>query len=181
MYITRVIAAKLMIWPGMGDPSRRKKTLRYLGITAAIGISIALGNTYFHGQLKQNDPLYQCTNGKEIKYQISATLEVWVDGVKKDIPANVGITKDCQRSLYTVADDGVVHVASTKDYPFEVGQFLWIWGFNLRDMDETKSKIYENDVESPAFIHTIIQNGDHYKADFVSKNQGAPTFTPPQS
>jgi hypothetical protein len=170
-----------MIWPGMGDPAKRKKTLKYLVITAAIGISVAVGNTYFQAQLKQNDPLYQCTNGKDIKYQISATLEVIVDGVKKDIPANVGITKDCQRSLYTLADDGVIHVAATKEYPFEVGQFLWIWGFDLRDMDETKSKIYANDVESSQFIHTIIQDGVHYKADFVSKNQGAPTFTPPQS
>ncbi|HXX05220.1 MAG TPA: hypothetical protein VEJ68_00180, partial [Candidatus Bathyarchaeia archaeon] len=76
---------------------------------------------------------------------------------------------------------GVIHVAATKEYPFEVGQFLWIWGFDLRDMDATKSKIYANDVESPDFIHTIIQDGVHYKADFVSKNQGAPTFTPPQN
>jgi hypothetical protein len=170
-----------MIWPGMGDPAKRKKTLRYLAITAAIGISVAVGNTYFQSQIKQNDPLYQCTNGKDIKYQISATLEVTLDGVKKDIPANVGITKDCQRSLYTLANDGVIRIAATKEYPFEVGQFLWIWGFDLRDMDSIKSKIYVNDVESPDFIHTIIQDGVHYKAEFVSKNQGAPTFTPPQS
>jgi hypothetical protein len=170
-----------MIWPGMGDPAKRKKTIRYLAITAAIGISVAVGNTLFQSQIKQNDPLYQCTNGKGIKYQISATIEVTVDGTKKDIPANVGITKDCQRSLYTIADDGVIHVAATKEYPFEVGQFLWIWGFDLRGMDSTKSKIYENGIESPNFIHTIIQDGAHYKAGFVSKNQGTPTFTPPQS
>ncbi len=168
-----------MIWPGMGDPAKRKKTLKYLAITAAIGISVAVGNTFVQSQIKQGNPLYQCTNGKEIQYKISATLEVTVDGKKKDIPANVGITKDCQRSLYTLADDGVIHVAATKEYPFEIGQFLWIWGFDLRDMDDTKSKIYENGVESPDFIHTIIHDGDHFKADFVSKNQGAPTFTPP--
>jgi len=170
-----------MIWPGMGDPTKRKKTLKYLAITAAIGISVAVGNTYFQAQIKQNDPIYQCTNGQDIKYQISATLEVTVDGMNKPIPANVGITKDCQRSLFTLVDDGVIHVAATKKYPFEVGQFLWIWGFNLRDMDETKSKIYVNGVESPDFIHTILQDGAHCKAEFVSKNQGAPSFTPPQS
>ena len=104
-----------------------------------------------------------------------------VDGKKKDIPANVGITKDCKRSLYTLSDDGTIHISSTKNYPFEVGQFLWIWGFNLRDMDETKSKIYANGIESPDFVHTMIEDGTHYKAEFVSKNQGAPTFTPPQN
>lgn len=170
-----------MFWPGMGNPAKRKKTLIYLAITAAVGISFALGSTFVQSQLKQGDPLYQCTNGKEIHYQISATLVVTVDGVKQDIPANVGITKDCQRSLYTLAGDGVIHVAATKEYTFQIGQFLWIWGFDLRSMDETKSKIYENGIESPDFIHTIIQNGAHYEANFVSKNQGAPTFTPPQS
>jgi len=171
-----------MFWPGMGDPAKRKKTLKYLALTAAIGISVALGNTFIQTQIKKDDPLYQCINGRnDIQYQISATLEVTVDGKKKDIPTNVGITKECQRSIYTTSDDGTIHVASTKKYPFEVGQFLWIWNFDLRDMDETKSKIYANGVESPDFIHTIIQDGAHYRAEFISKNEGAPTFTPPQS
>ena len=170
-----------MIWPGMGDPSKRRKTLRYLAITAAIGIGVALANTLIVQKIvKADDPLYQCINDRDIKYQLSATLEIYVDGVKQDIPANVGITKDCQRSLYTLSNDGVIHAGWTKEYPFEVGHFLWLMGFDLRDMDDTKSKIYVNGVESPNFIHTILQDGAHYKADFVSKNsQGAPTFTPP--
>lgn len=171
-----------MFWPGMGDPAKRKKTLKYLALTAAIGISVALANTFIQTQIKKDDPLYQCINGRtDLNYQISATLEVTVDGKKKDIPANVGITKDCQRSLYTLTDDGTIHASSTKKYSFEVGQFLWIWGFNLRDMDETKSKIYVNGMESPDFIHTVIEDGAHYRAEFVLKNQGAPTFTPPQN
>ncbi|MDE1727110.1 MAG: hypothetical protein KGH89_07600 [Thaumarchaeota archaeon] len=170
-----------MIWPGMGDPSKRKKTLRYLAITAAIGIGIALTNTLVIQKIvKADDPLYQCINGRDIKYQLSATLEIYVDGAKQDIPANIGITKDCQRSIYTLSDDGVIHAAWTKEYPFEVGHFLWLMGFDLRDMDDKQSKIYVNGVESPDFIHTLLQDGAHYRAEFVSKNsQGAPTFTPP--
>ncbi len=172
-----------MIWPGMGDPSKRRKTLRYLAITAAIGIGVALTNTLVIQKLvKADDPLYQCINGREINYQISATLEIYVDGEKQDIPANVGITNNCQRSLYTLSDDGVIHAAWTKEYPFEVGHFLWLMGFNLRGMDDTKSKIYVNGVESPDYIHTLLQDGAHYRAEFVSNyngSGGAPTFTPP--
>ncbi|MDE1766523.1 MAG: hypothetical protein KGI27_09695 [Thaumarchaeota archaeon] len=170
-----------MIWPGMGDPSKRKKTIRYLIITAAIGIGVALLNTVVIQKIvKADDPLYQCLNGRDIKYQLSATLEVYVDGVKQDIPANVGITKDCQRSLYTLTNDGVIHAGWTKEYPFEVGQFLWIAGFDLHSMDDAKSKIYVNGMESPTFIHTLLQDGAHYRAEFVSKNsEGAPSFTPP--
>ncbi len=170
-----------MIWPGMGDPSKRKKTLRYLAITAAIGIGVALINTLVVQKIvKADDPLYQCINGQDITYQISATLEIYVDGVKQNIPANVGIIKGCQRSMYTLSDNGVIHAAWTKEYPFEVGHFLWLMGFDLHSMDDKQSKIYVNGVESPDFIHTILQDGAHYKAEFVSKNsEVAPSFTPP--
>ena len=30
-----------MNWPGMGDPAKRKQTLKFLIITAAIAISVA--------------------------------------------------------------------------------------------------------------------------------------------
>ncbi|MGI0088245.1 MAG: hypothetical protein ACREBI_09870 [Nitrosotalea sp.] len=170
-----------MIWPGMGDPSKRRKTLRYLAITAAIGIGVALINTLVVQKIvRADDPLYQCINGRDINYQISSTFEIYVDGVKQPIPANIGITKDCQRSIYTLSDDGVIHAAWTKKYPFEVGHFLWLAGFDLRAMDDKKSKIYVNGVESPDFIHTELQDGVHYKAEFVSKNSEAPpSFTPP--
>jgi hypothetical protein len=170
-----------MIWPGMGDPQKRRKTLRYLAITAAIGIGIALTNTLVLQKIvKADDPLYQCINGRDINYQISATFEIYVDGVKQDIPANIGITNNCQRSMYTLADDGVVHAAWTKPYAFTVGHFLWISGFDYRDTDDKASKIYVNGIESPDFINTVLQDGAHYRAEFVSKSSEAPpSFTPP--
>jgi hypothetical protein len=170
-----------MFWPGMGDPVKRRKTLRYLAITAAIGVGIALTNTLVIQKIvKADDPLYQCINGRDITYQLSATFEIYVDGVKQNIPAGIGITPNCQRSMYTLSDDGVVHAAWTKPYPFEVGHFLWISGFDLRDTDDKTSKIYVNGVESPDYIHTIIQDGASYKADFVTKaSEAAPSFTPP--
>lgn len=169
-----------MFWPGMGDPAKRKKTLKFLAITFAVGISVALINALVVQKIvKADDPLYQCINVQEMSYQVSAILDVTVDGKKAPIKANVGITKDCHRTIYTTSDDGAIHFAWSKKYTFEVGQFLWIWDFPIRDMDEKKSKIYVNGVESPDFIHTVIQDGAHYRADFVSKSTGAPSFTPP--
>lgn len=170
-----------MIWPGMGDPQKRRKTLRFLAITAAIGIGIALTNVYvIQKVVKADDPLYQCINGLDVTYQLSTTFEIYVDGVKQNIPAGIGITPNCQRSMYTLSDDGVVHVAWTKPYAFTVGQFLWISGFDYRDTDDKASTIYVNGVESPDFINTVLQDGAHYRVEFATKNsQGAPTFTPP--
>lgn len=172
-----------MFWPGMGDPSKRKKTLKFLAITAAIGVAVVLISTTAISQVKAQDPLYhKCLNGLDVNYHVSASLEVLVDGkkwVRPDV-TTTDIPKDCERSM-VFADDGTIHGAWTKKYPFEVGQFLWMSGFPLRDMEETKSKIYANGVESSDFIHTLVQDGVHYRAEFTTKNAGAPTFTPPKS
>ena len=172
-----------MFWPGMGDPSKRKKTIKFLAISAAIGIAVVLISTTAISQIKSQDPLYhKCLNGLDIQYHVSASLEILVDGKKWIRPISTATDSpvNCQRSM-VFADDGTISGAWIKEYPFEVGQFLWLSGFPLRDMDEIKSKIYENGVESSEFIHTIVHDGSHYRAEFSSKNAGAPTFTPPQS
>ena len=173
-----------MFWPGMGDPTKRKKMIRFLIISAAIGVAVVLISTTAISKIKEQDPLYhKCLNGLDIKYHVSAALDIIVDGKKwiKPITTSAAdIPKDCERSMI-FSDDGTIRGAWTKKYPFEVGQFLWMSNFPLRDMDEVKSKIYANNVESSDFIHTIVQDGVHYRAEFSTKNAGAPTFTPPQS
>ena len=64
-----------MIWPGMGDPTKRKKTLKFLAITAIIAISVGLGSTLVQGQLNQDNPLKVCINDKETPYKIKANFE----------------------------------------------------------------------------------------------------------
>jgi hypothetical protein len=172
-----------MFWPGMGDPTKRKKMLRFLAISAAVGVAVVLISTTAISKIKDQDPLYhKCLNGLDIQYHVSASLEVLVDGKKwiKPDTSSTNTPKDCERSMI-FSDDGTIRGTWIKKYPFEVGQFLWMSNFPLRDMDETKSKIYVNGVESDKFIHTIIQDGVHYRAEFSTKNAGAPTFTPPQN
>ena len=64
-----------MIWPGMGDPTKRKKTLKFLAITAIIAISVGVGSSLIQGQISQNDPLKVCINDRDTQYVISAKLE----------------------------------------------------------------------------------------------------------
>jgi hypothetical protein len=172
-----------MFWPGLGDPTKRKKTLKFLAITAAIGIGVALASSEIQKLSNTDNPIgkQQCINNLGINYKISATLEVMIDGKKVEIPAKVGFSHGCQNPLYTLSNDGVIYAEWTKKYPFEIGHFLWFWDFPLRDMDETKSKILVNGVESPDFIHTPLEDGVHYKAEFISKasETGSPSFTPP--
>ncbi len=158
-----------MKWPGMGDPYKRKKTLRFLAITAIIAVSVGLGSSLIQGQLGQNNPLKVCIDDRETPYKIKATLELIIDGQKADIPANIGFNEDCQRAMYTLTDDGTIYAEWEEEYPWEIGHFLWMWDFPLRDMDQNKSTVFVNDKESSHFINHPLQDGYHYKVVFTSK------------
>ncbi|MFZ8908706.1 MAG: hypothetical protein ACO2YR_07285 [Nitrosopumilaceae archaeon] len=159
-----------MIWPGMGDPYKRKKTLKFLIITAIIGISVAAASTLLQQTLNADNPLKVCINDRTTPYKIKASLELIVDGQKAEIPANIGIQDgDCKRTLYTITNDGTIYAEWVEEYPFEIGHFLWMWDFPLRDMDQAKSKMYVNDKESEHFINHPLQDGYHYRAEFTSK------------
>jgi len=40
----------------------------------------------------------------------------------------------------------------------------------MRDMDQSKSRILVNGVESPNFLNTPLVDGYHYKAEFQTKD-----------
>jgi hypothetical protein len=159
-----------MIWPGMGDPTKRKKTLKFLAITAIIAISVGVGSSLIQGQISQNDPLKVCINDKDTKYVISVKLELYIDKQRAEIPANIGLDEGCQRTLYTLNDDGIIYAEWTEEYPFEIGHFLWSWDFPMRDMEQSKSKIIVNGKESPHFINELLVDGYTYRAEFTSKD-----------
>ena len=143
-----------------------------------VGVAVGVASSVLQGFLGQGDPLKVCINNRDTPYKITATLELNVDGNKADIPANIGfdnVEEDglfdsvCQRTLYTITDDGVIHVEWEEEYPFEIGHFLWIWDFPLKDMDLSKSRIIVNGVESKLFINEPLVQGYHYKAEFTTK------------
>jgi len=167
-----------MRWPGLGDSRKRRKTIRFLIILLMVGVAVGVTSSVLQGFLGQGDPLKVCINNRDTPYKITATLELRVDGNKADIPANIGfdnVEEDglfdsvCQRTLYTITADGVIHVEWEEEYPFEIGHFLWIWDFPLKDMDLSKSRIVVNGVESKLFINEPLVQGYHYKAEFTSK------------
>ena len=167
-----------MRWPGLGDPRKRRKTIRFLIILLMVGVAVGVSSSVLQGFLGQSDPLKVCINDRNTPYKITATLQLYVDGNKADIPANIGfdnVEEDglfdsvCQRTLYTITDDGVFYAEWEEEYPFEIGHFLWIWDFPLKDMDLSKSRIIVNGIESELFINEPLVQGYQYKAEFTSK------------
>ena len=154
----------------MGDPTKRRKTLRFLAITAIIAISVGVGSSLIQGQISQNDPLKVCINERDTQYTISVKLELYIDKQRAEIPANIGFDEGCQRTLYTLNDDGIIYAEWVEEYPFEIGHFLWSWDFPMRDMEQSKSKIIVNGKESPHFINELLVDGYTYRAEFTSKD-----------
>ena len=163
---------------GIKDPIKRKKTIKFLIVLLIIGVSVGVASSVFQGFLGQSDPLKVCINDRDTPFKITATLELYVDRNKADIPANIGfdnVEEDglfdsvCQRTLYTITHDGTIYAEWEEEWPFEIGHFLWIWDFPLKDMDLSKSRIIVNGQESELFINEPLVNGYHYKAVFTSK------------
>jgi hypothetical protein len=153
----------------MGDPYKRKQTLRLFVVVAIVFAVVFFGAQAVSSQLQKNDPLKNCIDDKDTPYKVSATLELIVDGRKAEIPANIGFEEGCQRALYTLSNDGVIYAEWQEDYPFEIGHFLWVWDFPLRDMDQSKSQIYVNGIVSDDFIRAPLVEGNNYRAEFTSK------------
>jgi len=166
-----------MQWPGTGDPRRRKKTIKFLIILLIIGVTVGVSSSVIQGFLGQSDPLKVCIEDRNTPYKMSVTLELYVDGNKAVIPANVGfegtidgvLKSDCQHSLYTITDDGTIYAEWEEEYPFEIGHFLWIWEFPMKDMDESKSRMVVDGKETDEGIHVLLKDGSVYRAEFYSE------------
>ncbi len=167
-----------MRWPGTGDPRRRKKTVGFLIKLLILGVSVGVTTFVILGYLGQSDPLKVCIENRNTPYKMSVTFELYVDGNKAAVPANIGfgdslgddlLASDCQRTMYTLTDDGTVYVEWEEEYPFEIGHFLWIWDFPLKDMDESKSRVVIDGKESERFIHALLKDGSVYRAEFYSE------------
>jgi len=166
-----------MRWPGTGDPKRRKKTIKFLIILLIIGVTVGVSSSVIQGFLGQSDPLKVCIEDRNTPYKMSVTLELYVDGNKAVIPANVGfegtidgvLKSDCQHSLYTITDDGTIYAEWEEEYPFEIGHFLWIWEFPMKDMDESKSRMIVDGKETDEGIHALLKHGSVYRAEFYSE------------
>jgi len=167
-----------MRWPGTGDPRRRKKTVGFLIKLLILGVSVGVTTFVIVGYLGQSDPLKVCIEDRNTPYKLSVTLELYVDGKKANIPANIGfgdslgdelLASDCQRSMYTLTNNGTIYAEWEEEYPFEIGHFLWIWEFPIKDMDDSETRVMVNGKETDEGIHALLKHGSVYRAEFYSE------------
>ena len=98
-----------MIWPGTGDPYKRKKAIRFLLISAAIGgIAVLLTTLVVNPGIARQAHM-ACIEDMDTDWKISFTFEMIMDGQKAEVQPNIGIMEECQRAIYTLSNDGTVY------------------------------------------------------------------------
>jgi hypothetical protein len=72
----------------------------------------------------------ECNRNEFNNYHLHSHLDVFVDGQKQQVPANIGIlnSPSCLYWLHTHSGaNGIIHVEAPQTREFTLGQFLDIW------------------------------------------------------
>jgi hypothetical protein len=70
--------------------------------------------------------------GKET-FHIHAMLHIYVDGLLKPLPAEIGLdpAKHIESSMHTHDSSGIIHMEAPHPYPYTLGDFFEVWGVKL--------------------------------------------------
>jgi hypothetical protein len=70
--------------------------------------------------------------GKET-FHIHAMLHIYVNGLLSPLPADIGIdhARGIESSLHTHDRSGVIHMESSRRFPYTLGDFFAVWGVKL--------------------------------------------------
>ena len=92
-----------------------------------------------------------CTTDMATQFHIHPHLEIIINGVKQEIPANIGVTPKCMNSLHTHDNTGVLHVESPEQRDFTLADFFAVW-----DKTFSKDQIFDHKIEDTHIIKETI-------------------------
>lgn len=103
----------------------------------------------------------ECHSREFSNYHVHSHLDVFVDGQKQQVPAQVGIlsSPSCLFWLHTHGADGTIHVEAPEQKSFTLGQFLDIW-----EQTHTGSAAFFNAVSDKTV--TAYVNGTQFGGDY---------------
>jgi hypothetical protein len=103
------------------------------GDSSASDIGLSIGPAPWKPEysfLAQRLSAYNFPQQTDVGYHVHAELKVYINGKQTTVPANLGIDPQGRfiSPIHTHDTSGVVHMESTKYYPFTLGEFINIWG-----------------------------------------------------
>ncbi|MBI4214801.1 hypothetical protein HY546_02295 [archaeon] len=110
----------------------KKRSYTKYVIFGIIVIGIAYGFLSM-GSRPDNLEGVRCESMEGVVIHIHPALRVLVGGSERVLPANVGVTGSCMYWLHTHDPTGQIHVESSVNRPFTLGQFLKVWNKTQRE------------------------------------------------
>lgn len=109
------------------------------------------------------------SNGHQnLVFHIHSHLTIIKNDQILDIPANIGIKPDCMAEVHTHDATGEIHMESTTNQEFSLGQFFAVWG---EDFDWSKSEmlLIVNGQENLDDENYLMKDKDIIEVNLVDK------------
>ena len=141
----------------------------FIGAIAAVALAVSLSGT-------PEDASGLIAHGERVVYHWHAVVEYYVDGVKQDVPGNIGVPLDGSHPLaqygpsgiapiHTHERDGVIHMESKVQRDYTFGDFLDLWGLDLAD--KTASLVANNQPVADMRNH-VLQDQDMLRLEVTT-------------
>src|SRR5262245_62057498 len=96
--------------------------------------------------------LAECTTDMATTDHIHPNLYITINGEERTIPANIGITSGCMKSIHTHDATGKIHVESPVKRDFILDDFFYVWE-NTFNKDELMGFHANEDHEVTMFVN----------------------------
>ena len=150
-----------------------KKSYIWIGVTVVV-IGLLLGWGKISGTTKPltfwNGTEIACLpNGHEqLAMHIHQDLAITVDGVKEDVPANLGIASNCMAEVHTHDATGKLHEESaTTGKSFKLKDFFTVWGKSI-DRPGYSATLTVNGEIKPEMGEFVLTDGQTITLAYVS-------------
>jgi hypothetical protein len=127
--LAAIVAVVAVIIVSSGGGSSSSATTASSGDTSGLQTGPAPWKPEY-SYLAQRLAAFNFPQQTDIGYHVHAQLNVYINGKQTTVPANLGIDPQGRfiSPIHTHDTSGVVHMESTKFYPFTLGEFINIWG-----------------------------------------------------
>lgn len=113
----------------------KTSTYRLIVGTSVFAILLIVGAVMVHRSSistvqaqTSRDIALTCTTDMATQFHIHPVLIIIINGVKQTIPANIGVTSTCLKSIHTHDDSGKIHVEAPAQKDFTLSDFFAVWG-----------------------------------------------------
>ena len=146
-------------------------------IMAVLAGMLFLGSkSPFEGKTNREVALI-CTSDMATQFHIHPHLQIVINGVQQEMPANIGIQSECMNAIHTHDASGTIHVESPEKRDFTLDDFFAVWGksFNKNQILDYKAdtthhvKVTVNGKETQEFENTVMHDGDKIIISYEAK------------